>query len=323
MSRVELDVGVADTGLPPVARQGRAGPPVVSNLSALRARLERTRAVHGWRDVASRRRLVVVSGFAAFALVILLLVLAVDAPAVGWANELTRAARRLVRVVTRLGRSDWLLIPSGVLVLVLLAGDWRRAGRRAAAAWTEVGSLAGFFFVAVALSGMTGNVLKVVLGRSRPVLLDSDGALALTPFSFHYASLSFPSGHAITAAAAATALALIYRGRPWVAVVAGGFALAIAASRVLVRAHYPTDIVAGLFIGFAVTFLLAQVFGRRGIAFRHDADGRLVPNTMAIRRVFGSRAGRREAFAGLRAAFLGPPRSAPSGAACGKASAEV
>ena len=313
MSQAELNAAVAETGLP--------RPPAASNLAAMRARLGRTGAVHGWHRVGSRRRLVVSAGFAALVLVVLLL--AVDAASVGWADELTRRTRRVVRVLTRMGRSDWLLIPSGLLVLVLLAGDWRRAGRQAAAAWTEIGNLAGFLFAAVALSGMVGNVLKVVIGRSRPTLFESDGTFAFAPFSLHYASLSFPSGHAITVAAAATALVLVCRARAWVAILAGGCALAIAASRVLVRAHYSTDVVAGLFIGFAVTFLLAQVFGRRGIAFRHAADGGLVPKTTAIRRIFGSRAGRREAFDGLRAAFLGAPRSARSGAACGKASGEV
>ena len=98
------------------------------------------------------------------------------------------------------------------------------------------------------------------------------------------------------------------------------FALAVAASRVLVRAHFASDVVAGLFIGFAVTFLLAQAFGRRGIAFRHGADGRLTAKTMAIRRAFATRKGRRAARAALRAAFAPPP---PTAGACGKDPAMV
>jgi undecaprenyl-diphosphatase len=299
-----------------------ARPPVATNLAQLRARLARLREANGWTGVAGRRRLVMATGLVALALIVIFF-LAVDGTAVGWADELTRKARRVVQGVTRLGRSDWLLIPSGVVALVLLAGDWRRAPRRVAAAWTEIGHLAGFFFVAVALSGMTGNVVKAALGRSRPVLFETDGPLALAPLSFDYASLSFPSGHSITAAAAATALALIFRARPSVALAAAGFALAVAASRVLVRAHYPSDVVAGLFIGFAVTFLLAQVFGRRGVAFRHGADGRLVPKTIAIRRALASPAGRRAALRGLRSAFLPGTGAAPPSRDCGKDGAIV
>jgi membrane-associated phospholipid phosphatase len=206
-----------------------------------------------------------------------------------------------------------------VLALVLVAGHWRRVARRTAAAWTEIGHLAAFVFSAVALSGMAGNVLKAALGRSRPVLVESDGTLALAPLSFDYASLSFPSGHAITAAAAATALALVFRGRPGIVMAGALFALAVAASRVLVRAHFASDVVAGLFIGFAVTFLLAQAFGRRGIAFRHGADGRLAAKTVAIRRAFATRKGARRGAA-LRAAFAPPP---PTAGACGKDPAMV
>lgn len=322
MAQVESDIAVARMRFPRNAGPDRGPPPVAANLAMLRARLARLREAHGWTGVAGRRRLVAATGLLALVLVVFLL-LAVDGTAVGWADELTRKARRVVQGVTRLGRSDWLLIPSGVLALVLLAGNWRRAPRRIAAAWTEIGHLAGFFFAAVALSGMTGNVVKAALGRSRPVLFATDGPLALAPLSFDYASLSFPSGHSITVAAAATALVLIVRGRSWLVVAVALCALAIATSRVLVRAHYPSDVVAGLFIGFAVTFLLAQVFGRRGIGFRHDGAGRLVPKTLALRRVFADPAGRRAAFAGLRAAYLPAPAAAERPGDCGKDRATV
>jgi len=296
--------------------------PLAANIAMLRARLARVRTAHGWVGVAGRRRLVAATGIAAAGLVILLL-LTIDGSAVGWADELTRRARRVVQAVTRFGRSDWLLIPSGVVALVLLAGDWRRAPRRVAAAWIEFGHLAGFFFAAVALSGMTGNVVKAALGRSRPVLFETDGPLALAPLSFDYASLSFPSGHSITVAAAATALALIFRARTSLVIAAALWALAIAASRVLVRAHYPSDVVAGLFIGFAVTFLLAQVFGRRGIAFRHGPDGRLAAKTVAIRRAVATRKGRRAALVALRAALSPIPRPLQPAGTCGKDRAMV
>jgi membrane-associated phospholipid phosphatase len=303
VAKVESNAGAAALRLPPPSGAGGPPVPLAANLATLRARYHRMRTAYGWCGVTGRRRLVAAAGLAAAVLVAAFL-LWLDAAAVDWADALTRRARRIVQGVTRLGRSDWLLVPSGVLALVLLAGNWRRAGRRAAAAWVGIGHLAGFVFAAVALSGMVGNVVKAGLGRSRPILFESDGTLALAPLSFGYASLSFPSGHAITVAAAATAVALVWRGRPWVALAAGAFAIAVAASRVLVRAHYPSDVVAGLFIGFAVTFLLAQVFGRRGVAFRHDRDGRLVAKTAAIRRAFATRAGRRAACAGLIAAYL-------------------
>ena len=50
-------------------------------------------------------------------------------------------------------------------------------------------------------------------------------------------------------------------------------AIWIAATRAIVGAHYPSDIVAGLAFGFAATVLTAIVFARLGYIFQAEADG--------------------------------------------------
>ena len=258
--------------------------PIVRNLAALRERLRRVRTPDA--PAGARRRLrLVLSGAAVAAVLIAVSLLVLDPHSVGWAQDLSRPVRQVLAWVTRFGKSDWLLIPSGVLCVALLLADWRRTGRRTAAAWVEVGELAGFFFFSVALAGITTNLVKWSVGRSRPVLFDSDGVLTLSPLSFDYAHVSFPSGHATTVAAATVAVALIFRGR-WVVLGAvGACAAVIALSRVGVRAHFPSDVVAGLFVGSAFTFLYAHALGRHGVGFQVQADGRLMPKTVAIRRM--------------------------------------
>ncbi|HEV7978890.1 phosphatase PAP2 family protein [Amycolatopsis sp.] len=71
---------------------------------------------------------------------------------------------------------------------------------------------------------------------------------------------SFPSNHSTIAAAAAVGLLLAWRrSRPWVITMA----VAMAFSRVFVGAHYPHDVLAGLFVGAVVAWLLVRALTER------------------------------------------------------------
>jgi undecaprenyl-diphosphatase len=94
--------------------------------------------------------------------------------------------------------------------------------------------------------------LKDAVGRARPPEADPGlGSLVAIPDN-----PSFPSGHAATAFAAATAIAILSpRARPY----ALGLAAAVALSRVYLRVHFPLDIAAGALIGAALGALAAWV----------------------------------------------------------------
>ena len=100
----------------------------------------------------------------------------------------------------------------------------------------------------VMLAYLANIGLKYVVRRRRPEL---EGLPAL---SSTVTSLSFPSAHATTSFAAAWALTAGDDGLPRVPVYA--VAKAMAASRVYVGVHYPTDIAAGAAFGTALAALL-------------------------------------------------------------------
>ena len=100
----------------------------------------------------------------------------------------------------------------------------------------------------VLLAYLANIGLKYVVRRRRPEL---EGLPAL---SSTVTSLSFPSAHATTSFAAAWALTAGDDGLPRVPVYA--VAKAMAASRVYVGVHYPTDIAAGAAFGTALAALL-------------------------------------------------------------------
>jgi membrane-associated phospholipid phosphatase len=118
----------------------------------------------------------------------------------------------------------------------------------------SVGGLGG-----LVIAGLGGQIVKHVACRGRPKLLDGWGIDPGRPSTgeagtfFHTPCLvdaryqSFPSGHATTAFAVAAALARAVpaRRRVWV-VVAGGVAL----SRVLLNAHFLSDVLSGALLGW-------------------------------------------------------------------------
>jgi len=90
-------------------------------------------------------------------------------------------------------------------------------------------------------------VVKVGVGRQRP-LIDEHPPLARAP-----TKLSFPSAHATSSAAAATALGRVEpRARPYL------FALAAAISvgRPYLGMHYPSDVLAGAALGLCIGALV-------------------------------------------------------------------
>ncbi|HEX2128502.1 MAG TPA: phosphatase PAP2 family protein [Solirubrobacterales bacterium] len=85
--------------------------------------------------------------------------------------------------------------------------------------------------------------IKVAVGRQRP-LLDEHPPLARAP-----TKLSFPSTHATSSVAAATALGRVEpRARPALFTVAA----AICVGRPYLGMHYPSDVLAGAAVGFAL-----------------------------------------------------------------------
>ncbi|MBP1966605.1 undecaprenyl-diphosphatase [Paenibacillus aceris] len=81
----------------------------------------------------------------------------------------------------------------------------------------------------------------------------------------HPANASFPSDHAIGAFVIATSIWLYRRkdGRLWLALAA-----CIAFSRIWTGVHYPSDVLAGAFIGMAAAVLVQQLFKRSSLALK-------------------------------------------------------
>jgi undecaprenyl-diphosphatase len=132
-------------------------------------------------------------------------------------------------------------------ILFLLVRNHRQLGARTALA-------AG---VSAALALAIAQVVAGVVDRPRPYLAHTH---ALTLFAGRSHDPSFPSDH--TTAAFAIAVAIILRSRRWGAL-ALALAVILAFGRVLVGAHYPSDVIGGAALGaLSALVLFAPPFRR-------------------------------------------------------------
>jgi len=228
--------------------------------------------------------------------------LAFDSLSVERARALPRAVYFVGDWLSYFGKSQWELIPAGVVVLVLMAGRWKIVPPLVRVAWAEIGALSAYIFLAIAGSGILVNILKQLIGRGRPPTFDEYGTLALHPLEFVHRFQSFPSGHSTTAGAL-IAIGFLVVPRWRLAFLL--FGLTMAASRVVVGAHYPSDVLAGLIFGYAFSLWLAGRFAAAGWGFARGSTGSITPRTAAIRISFGSPARIAVLFAGLLDALVG------------------
>ncbi len=230
----------------------------------------------GRRPVRDHARLFNAASLWLLAIVLCLALL--DAPLSRIARESDPDLRALFRFFTDLAKSDWMLVASGVLGLGLIPIAARGQRRRKAivAAWI---GLCAFAFAAIAGSGIAVNLLKIVFGRGRPKTMATEGPFVAFPFTIDPTYASFPSGHATTAFALAAVLALLMpRARTGFL----AFAAALSISRVVVGAHYPSDVLAGGLLGLGFTYVLASAFHHRGLVFavRHGQWTLKAPRTL-------------------------------------------
>lgn len=183
------------------------------------------------------------------------LILYADRAVALWARDikiLHLSYYEFARVFTNVGNSAWYLWPCGIVTLLaafLTRGQ--NVPERFRRLFGFIGVRALFIFSCVGLSGIAANILKQLVGRPRPLEWLKSGAWLPHSFPGHWLWTSMPSGHTTTAFSLLFALSVL---APRFKILWLALALAIAASRVVVNAHYVSDVAAGAALGMAVAW---------------------------------------------------------------------
>lgn len=168
-------------------------------------------------------------------------------------HEMTGSVKELFsRYITKLGKSEWILVLSLLTYLVY---------RTKKPFFAQQGL---FIFSSIALSGILVNLLKAIFSRYRPKAYFQDGSFGFDVFAFktEYIFNSFPSGHSVTAMGLAVALMLLFpKYRIW----AFAFGVVVASSRFIVTAHYLSDVLMGSLLGGLVSYGLYVYYFKKRI----------------------------------------------------------
>jgi membrane-associated phospholipid phosphatase len=229
---------------------------------------------HSRRAVAARRlarHSLLITAIASAAIIALMVWL--DAQEIGWMPPRGTPGLWPMRILTDFGKDAYVLLSLAAMLLIvaLVAAAMPGTSR---GQWLSFGLRLQFVFFAVLAPLLAGEMIKWVAGRGRPFVGGGAEPFNFVPFAGTEAYASFPSAHAITAFALAFAVSAVWP-RARLAVIV--YALLIAATRLVLLAHHPSDVVAGALIGVVGAMAVRYWFATRRLGFAIHRDGEIVP----------------------------------------------
>ena len=108
------------------------------------------------------------------------------------------------------------------------------------------------FIFSLTVAGIVCNILKYIFGVSRPKYFFLEGYERFNFFNFEHKISSFPSGHT-QAAFSLAVLLIIYFRRYFLVIIF--LATMMGLSRIFMSMHFPSDLIAGAYLGSVVPIL--------------------------------------------------------------------
>ncbi|WP_273771791.1 lipid A 1-phosphatase LpxE [Brucella intermedia] len=192
-----------------------------------------------------------------------------DADIIRVTAQSTNFIMQFLRTITDAIRTVvWLAIGIVVwLATAILLSPKLRSGARA---WlVKLHGWATLILTSIVVASVPVEIGKLAIGRARPFLLDDVGAAYFSPFKGQFLYESFPSGHSMMAGVMMVSLWIFL---PRWRILTVMICILFGISRLAAGAHYPTDVVAGLTIGFVTTWWVARYMATRNIIFSLDDE---------------------------------------------------
>ena len=118
--------------------------------------------------------------------------------------------------------------------------------------FTYISLVSKHFIYSLALAGIVCNILKYIFGVSRPKYFFLEGYERFNFFNFEHKISSFPSGHTQAAFSLAVLFIIYFRGYFLIIIL---IATMMGLSRIFMSMHFPSDLIAGAYLGSIVPVL--------------------------------------------------------------------
>jgi lipid A 4'-phosphatase len=201
-------------------------------------------------------------GIGTIAMLIVISIALVDRPVASSLHGRDSDLRSLFDFIGRLGLTYGYVIVFGLTFGMLHWGSLLPRLRPFAVPMRALSAVPAFLFLSISASGIMVDVLKVIFGRSRPKLFFQSDIYDFSWLSWRPDYWSFPSGHSATIVALMTALWCLWPQHLLFYILAAAI---VAVSRVVVGAHYLSDVLAGALVAVLTTCYVARLLARGGI----------------------------------------------------------
>ena len=197
-----------------------------------------------------------------------------DTWAIGVAQRVPEWLIEIFDQVTDFGKSVWFLVPIALMLAAIAALASPALPRMSQRVLAAVAVRLGFLFLAIGLPGLCFVAVKRLVGRARPLVGGVAEPFLYRPLGWNVEYASLPSGHATDAFAIAMAIGALW---PRTRAIMWTYAVVIAVSRVVLTAHFPSDVLAGAAVGVVGALLVRDWFAARGLAFALSPEGAIRP----------------------------------------------
>lgn len=191
-------------------------------------------------------------------------------------RELPRWCWEAGRFFNHFGNGYNIFVPLAAVIVFFTLTAPMKLSRAAHTLITALAVRAIFLLAAIGIPSLVSTLAKWIFGRVRPKLSQYSGDLNFSFFTWTYdgVGLSFPSGHTTVAFSAALAISTLASALrvPLFAV-----ACLVGAARVVLGAHYPSDVVAGALCGTVVAALVSRAFARQRLGLVVTEKGAIEP----------------------------------------------
>ncbi len=160
--------------------------------------------------------------------------------------------------ITELGDSFWYFLVFLLVFLITFVGKATKI--LSSESYLRIRNFTIFGFFYLLLVGFVTQILKHVIGRPRPNHTNFEEGVVFNFFSTDSSFHSFPSGHSSTIISVAILLGLLIPNLRKFFII---FSIIVAISRVVVGAHYLTDIIAGGLVAIILYKILKAFIKKR------------------------------------------------------------